>query len=88
MGQLAITGNDGRSDPDVKAEIKAQAARMKAAIACAKKLEAASQALADFLAACNRCDDASKERGADDSRRILMANINEYAGHLDSVFNK
>ncbi len=88
MQHTSMTGDDWRSDREVKTQAKAEAARKKAAINCARKLEAASQALNEFLAACNECGDASRGRGLDDGRMILMRNINEYAGYLDSVFNK
>lgn len=88
MQQLSMTGNDWLSDREVKAQAKAEAARKRAAINCARKLEAASKALGDFLGACNECGDSSKGRGPDDGRVILMRNINEYAGYLDSVYNK
>lgn len=87
--QMIMLGDDWRSDREVKAQAKAETARKKAAINCARKLEAASQALLnEFLAACNECGDASRGRGLDDGRMILMRNINEYAGYLDNVYNK
>ena len=86
--QLAITGDDWTSNRDRKAHERTEVARKKAALVCAKKLEAAADALNDFLKACHECNDAGRDRGADDSRRILQASMREYAGHLDSVFNK
>lgn len=86
--QLEITGDDWRSERDKKAQVKAEAARKKAAIACARKLEAASAALSEYLLACIDCRDASKSRGEDDSRLILMRNIDEYAGHLSTTYGK
>ena len=38
--------------------------------------------------ACIECDDASRSRGDDDGRVSLQRNIIEYAGWLDSVYNK
>lgn len=88
MRQMAIAGDDWRSDREIKTQAKAEAARKKAAINCARKLMAASEALSEFLSACNACHDASSSRGLDDGRTLLAANIREYAHHLDSVFNK
>ncbi|WP_083460636.1 hypothetical protein [Gulbenkiania mobilis] len=85
MNQILMAGDDWLSDRERKAQAKAEAARKKTAITCARKLEAASEALSAFLMACNECDDASRDRGLDDSRHILMRNINEYAGYLSSV---
>lgn len=67
---------------------KAQGNRKKAALACSKALKEASSRLNDFLLACNACQDASASRGFDDSRHILMRNINEFSGHLESVYDK
>jgi hypothetical protein len=86
--QMTMSGDDWRSNREVKAQAKAEAARKKAAINCANKLDAASKALSEFLAACNECGDASSGRGLDDGRLILIGNINEYACYLHSVFNK
>ena len=83
-----MTGEDWRSDREIKAQAKADAKRRRAGIACAQKLEAASRALSEYLSACNECRDASACRGDDDGRRILIRNINEYAGYLSSVYDK
>lgn len=88
MQQLTMTGDDWRSNREIKAKEKAEAARKKAAINCARKLEAASHALHEFLMACNECDDASRSRGLDDGRLILMGNITEYACYLNSTYAK
>lgn len=69
-------------------QAKAEANRKKKALACAKALEAAGSSLSAFLIACNECNDASRSRGADDGRRLLMENINEYRSYLISVFDK
>lgn len=71
-----------------KAVLKAEAARKKAALVCAAKLAAASEALNAYLRACNECDDESRGRGLDDSRLILMRNINEYSNYLSAVYDK
>ncbi|VVE52618.1 hypothetical protein [Pandoraea terrigena] len=86
--QLAMTGDDWRSDQDVKAQARAEAVRKKAAVECARKLEVARDALNAYLLACIECNDASRSRGADDSRSILMGNMSEYAGFLRSVYDK
>lgn len=88
MHQMAMTGSDWLSARDLKAQAKAEAARKKAAINCSRKLYAARDALNEFLLACNECGDASKGRGQDDGRVILMSNITEYACYLDGVYNK
>lgn len=69
-------------------EIRAVAARRKAAQDCSKKLKAAADALNVFLLACIECDDSSSSRGADDGRNILVGKVMEYALYLDSVYSK
>lgn len=86
--QLAMTGDDWLSDRDKQAQARAESKRKKAAIACARKLEAASEALSDFLHVCLDCHDESRSRGADDGRLILIRNITEYAGYLSSKYDK
>lgn len=86
--QLSMTGDDWKSDREVKAQARAEAARKKAAVECAKKLEVARDALNAYLLACIDCNDASRSRGADDGRLILMGNISEYACFLRSVYDK
>ena len=88
MLQISMTGDDWRSDRDVKAQARAEANRKKAALNCAQKLRAASQSLNEYLSACDACHDASGSRGIDDSRAILIGNINEYACYLQSVYDK
>lgn len=67
-----------------------ESARAKAGQACAAKLEAAAAALNAYRYACNACDDASgdKMRGIADGRTMLMRDICEYAGYLDSLYNR
>lgn len=65
---------------------KAEAKRKKAGLACAKNLAAASKSLSEYITACNECDDASQLRGIDDSRMILVGNINEYQRYLTSRY--
>lgn len=86
--QVTMTGDDWRAEREVKAQVKAEANRKKAALACAQKLEAASRAISEYLAACNECRDASGCRGMDDGRLILISNVSEYANYLRSVYDK
>lgn len=86
--QVQMAGDDWLSERDRKQQARAEAARKKAAQVCAKKLEAAAEALHDFVMACNECDDGSRSRGDDDGRAILQRNMREYAAWLDSVFNR
>jgi len=88
MHQMAMTGADWLSDRDKKAQQRAEAARKKAALEAARKLRAASQALNEYLTACLACNDASRSRGVDDSRTILIGNMNEYACFLQGRFDK
>lgn len=88
MEQLKMSGEDWRSDREIKQQARAEAARKKAAIKCSKKLDGAVRAMAEFLSACVWCDDESMSRGEDDGRRLLLQKMQEYSGHLDSVFNK
>jgi hypothetical protein len=68
-------------------QAKAEAARKKAALACAKKLQAAAESLRDLMAACNECQDGSSVRREDDGRILLLRNIMEYAFWLDSAYS-
>lgn len=86
--QLAMAGTDWLSDTDRKRQQRAEAARKKAAIKCAKALQTAADALGEFGMACLDCNDASRVRGDDDGRLILAKNCREYAGWLDSVYSK
>lgn len=86
--QASMTGDDWLSDGDRKRQAKAEVARKKAAQACSKKLEAAADSLCEFMFACTECGDGSRDRGADDSRRLLQASMREYATYLDQAYNK
>jgi hypothetical protein len=86
--QAAMSGDDWLSERDRRSQAKAEAARKKAAVACSKKLQAAADSLSDLMAACNECQDGSSVRREDDGRILLMRNILEYAGWLDSVYSK
>lgn len=85
-----MTGDDWKSDRERKSEARAIHARKKAGIACAKKLEAAADALSEYLNACRDCADGSgdEQRGIADGRTILIGNIMEYASWLDGLYNK
>lgn len=88
MSQTVLTGEDWLSDRDRKAQARAVAARRKAALACAAKLEAAADALTAYLAACRECDDGSddRQRGLADGRHKLISDCMEYSGWLESVY--
>ena len=64
---------------------RTEAARKRSGLACAKKLEAAAEALRHYLRACNDCCDGSGdgERGYGDGRRIMIENIVEYQVYLE-----
>lgn len=88
--QLAMNGDDWMSDSDKKAHAKAEKRREKAAVSCSKKLEAAADALNEFLHACNDCKDGSGQeiRGAADGRLRLISDMMEYSGYLDSKYGR
>lgn len=88
MNQLSMTGADWLSARDEKRQRQAQAARKKAALVCSKSLHAAADALGAFSLACIECNDASSPLRADDSRTLLAENMREYAGWLESVYEK
>lgn len=88
MNQLTMTGDDWTSDRDRKAQAKAEAARRKAAVECAKKLVAAIDALHAYSRSCREIGDGSEVRGASDGRILLAQNMREYAGWLDSVYGE
>jgi hypothetical protein len=67
---------------------RAEAARRNTAIVCAKRLNAAADALAAHAMACSECNDASSPRGADDSRAILATNMREYASWLEDAYKE
>ena len=68
------------------------AIRARTAIACAKKLDAAHDALGDFLVACNACQDESANatlRGKGiDGRDKLRADLAEYAQWLRGKYER
>ena len=86
MTQLSMTGADWLSARDVKARARAEAARRRTGLACAKALRNASEALSTYVMACLECDDGSTARRADDGRHLLMNDILEYAAWLEGVY--
>lgn len=88
--QLSMSGSDWLSEQDKRRQAKAEATRKKAALACAKKLEAAANALSEFLMACVDCNDGSGDElmGASDGRKRMIADLNEYSGWLESKYGK
>ena len=88
MLQTAMTGDDWLSDRDRKSQARAEAARRKAALNCAAKLEAAAESVSAYLAACRECNDGSDDtqRGLADGRHKLIADCMEYSGWLESVY--
>lgn len=67
---------------------KATATRKKAAIKASEALQKAVDAVYAYARACVDCEDGSAIRAADDGRILLCQNMTEYAGWLDSVYNK
>jgi len=64
--------------------------RARVALVCAKKLDAAAQALSSFLLACNQCRDGSESlrlqgKGID-SRETMIRDLKEYSGWLESRY--
>lgn len=88
MNQLSMTGADWLSDGERKRQARAEAARKKTALACAKQLLRSSDALSAYMSACLECDDASAPRRADDGRQLLLEDMMEFAVWLEGVFDK
>ena len=69
---------------------KQEAKRRATGIACAKKLNAAADALRAYLQACNECRDASDSLSAQgkgrDGRETLIADLAEYASYLEGIY--
>lgn len=65
---------------------RTQAARTKAALQLAKKLEASADAMGKFIRAC--VDDGDRHPELDDGRTTLIRNMLEYSGYLESVYDK
>lgn len=58
--------------------------RVKVALALAKKLNAASEAMRQFVHACIDCGEPYPL--ADDTRRTMQETLTEYSGHLELVY--
>ncbi len=88
MTQLQMTGDDWLSDGEKKRQARAEAARKKAALACAAQLLKSADSLRAFMGACNACKDASSVVSADDGRERMAADLYEYAHYLLGVYDK
>lgn len=88
MSQQEMIGSDWAYKPSPREQRKNEAARKKAGIEAAKKLHAAADALSHFAICCGICDDASSPRGADDGRYLLAQQCREYAGWLESKYER
>lgn len=86
--QLSMAGDDWLSDRDRKQQARAEAARKKTAIVCARKLRDAVDALNDFMHASNEVGDGGAVRRADDGRVLMVGSLMEYASFLESVYDK
>lgn len=87
MTQLQMAGDDWLSDGNRKRQARAEAARKKAGLACAKALDKACEALSAYMIACLDCNDASSPRREDDGRHLLMQDMREYSGWLEGVYD-
>lgn len=88
MPQLSMTGDDWLSDRDRKQIVRAEAARKKTGLACAKALDKACEALSHHMMACMECKDASSPLRDDDGRTLLMQSMREFANWLEGVYEK
>ena len=61
-------------------------ADVRAAVQCAKKLREAAEALSIYSMACFECHDGSGVQRGDDGRSLLMGDLQEFAGWLESVY--
>lgn len=82
MTQLTMTGSDWLSDRDRRAQARAEAVRKKAALDCARKLDAAIDGLRGFIHACDAVGDESAVRHAADGRLRLIEDLAEYSAWL------
>ncbi len=71
----------------MSADAAAQKRLKAAALKCARKLDESCSAMNEFMRAsfAAGCPD---ERGAADSRRLLIESMSEYSTYLESVFDK
>lgn len=86
--QLTMTGQDWTSDRDRTRQRKAETARRAAGLKAAKALSKAAEAIQAYLEACRECRDGSgdEKMGAGDGRRILIGNMSEYMGWLNTRY--
>ena len=88
--QLGTTG-DWWAQPSQKQVAAARKRRQKLAPELAKKLSAAADALREYARICNECDDGSgtsKAAAGRDSRLVLAASLDEYAGYLEDLIER
>ena len=88
--QLGTTG-DWWAPPSQKQLIAARKKRQKIAPELAKKLTAAADALREYARICNECDDGSgtsKAAAGRDSRLVLAASLDEYAGYIEDQIER
>ena len=88
MTQLTMTGDDWTSDPDRRAQARAEAARKKTALDCARKLDAAIDGLRGFIHACDAVGDASVVRHAADGRLRMIEDLAEYSAYLSMRYGE
>ncbi len=81
MTQLQMTG-------DKKRQARAEAARKKAALACAAQLLKSAESLRAFMGACNACNDVSSVMRADDGRNRMVGDLCEYAHYVLGIYDK
>jgi len=64
--------------------------RKQAALNCARKLDTAVHALQLYLRCCDACNDGSGSLSAQgkgvDGREVLIRDLSEYSGYLESVY--
>lgn len=67
-------------------DAKAKAQVRRAALNAAKKLDAAAEAMSDYMFAC--LEAGMPFRGADDARRLLERQLRDFAGFLENKYAK
>jgi hypothetical protein len=76
----------------MKTTAQLHAARRKAALDCAKKLEAATTALNKFTRSCNDCNDESasitRQGKGIDGRETLASQMSEYSVYLAGRYER
>jgi hypothetical protein len=86
MQQLALTGEDWKSDREKSREARARGKREHAGRVGAQALLAATKAISTYLQACRDCNDGSGDErsGIADCRHRLIGDMSEYAAWLQS----